>query len=133
VITDLDAVRIQQLGNRLPRGSDGFEALNELLSKVRNEADIVPSRRVRPDVITVNSEVTYRDGLDGSEHRVTLVYPDEASIPDGRISVLSPVGRALLGQCVGCAASLELPDGALREIHVLELHYQPEASGEFTR
>jgi regulator of nucleoside diphosphate kinase len=132
VITDLDAVRIRELGNRLHDGP-GLEAFNELISKVQNEAEIVPSRKVGPDVVTVNSVVTFRDELLGSEHRVTLVYPAEMSISQRRISVLSPVGRALLGQAVGSVASLELPDGTMREIRVLELHYQPEASGEFTR
>lgn len=132
VITDLDAVRIQELGNRVHDGP-GLEALNELISKVQNEAEIVPSRRIGPDVVTVNSVVTFRDELLGSEHRVTLVYPAEMSISNRRISVLSPVGRALLGQSVGSVTSLELPDGTMRQIRVLELHYQPEASGEFLR
>lgn len=133
VITDLDAVRIEELGSRMAGGDDGLRAYSELLSKVHHEAQIVPSRGIAADVVTVNSVVTFRDELLGSEHRVTLVYPAEMSIPERRISVLSPVGRALLGQSVGSAASVELPDGALREIRVIKLHYQPEASGEFTR
>jgi regulator of nucleoside diphosphate kinase len=133
VITELDAVRIQELGNRLPGGGQGFDSFMRLLSKVHEEADIVPGRQVAPDIVTVNSDVTFVDELTGLEHRVTLVYPAEMSIPGRRISVLSPVGRALLGQAVGSVAGFELPDGSSRQIRVTALHYQPEAAGEYTR
>jgi regulator of nucleoside diphosphate kinase len=133
IITELDAARIQDLGNRLPAHGQGLEPFMQLLSKVKHEAEIVPSRRISADIVTVNSTVTFRDVLTESEHRVTLVYPAEMSISQRRISVLSPVGRALLGQSVGSVTSFELPDGTMREIRVLELHYQPEASGEYTR
>ena len=69
----------------------------------------------------------------GLASRVTLAYPAEVSIAQRRISVLSPVGRALLGRAVGAVAEVELPDGAPRPIRVLEVHYQPEASGDFNR
>jgi regulator of nucleoside diphosphate kinase len=133
VITELDAARIQEMANRLPHDGAAIEPVQLLLSKVNHEADIVPGRRISADIVTVNSTATFRDELTGSEHRVTLVYPAEASISERRISVLSPVGRALLGQSVGSLVAFEQPDGTLRQIRVLELNYQPEASGEYTR
>ena len=133
VITDLDAARIRDLGSRLPFGGERVAALSELIEMVTHGADIVPSRRVAPDVVTVNSIVSFRDEATETVHKVTIVYPQEVSIGERRISVLSPVGRALLGQVVGSTSKVELPDGAYREIRVLQLHYQPEASGEFTR
>jgi regulator of nucleoside diphosphate kinase len=133
IITELDAARIQELGNRLPGGGQGFDAFVRLLSKVHEEAEIVPGRHVAPDIVTVNSTVSFRDEQTGLEHRVTVVYPAEMSISGRRISVLSPVGQALLGQSVGSSASFELPDGSLRRIRVLAVHYQPEAAGEYTR
>ena len=133
VITDLDAARIRDLGSRLPDGGERVAALSELIDMVTNGADIVPSRRVSPDVVTVNSIVSFRDETTETVHKVTIVYPQEMSIAERRISVLSPVGRALLGQMVGSTSKVELPDGTYREIRVLELHYQPEAAGEFTR
>lgn len=132
VITDLDAARIRDLATRLPE-SHGPAALNELIDMVTHQADIVPSRGVSADIVTVNSIVSFRDELTQTVHKVTVVYPQDMSISERRISVLSPVGRALLGQAVGNLSKVELPDGALREIRVLELHYQPEAAGEFTR
>ena len=133
VITELDAARIQELGNRLPNGGKGYAALGRLIEKVTQEAEIVPGPRVAADVVTVNSTVSFRDELTGTVHRVSVVYPEEMSMAHRRISVLSPVGSALLGRTVGSVASFELPDGTSREIRVLELHYQPEASGEYTR
>jgi regulator of nucleoside diphosphate kinase len=133
VITELDAARIRELGARLPNGGEGYAAVSRLIEKVTQEADIVPGQRVAADVVTVNSTVSFRDELTGTEHRVTVVYPAEMSIAERRISVLSPVGSALLGRSVGAVTSFELPDGSSRRIRVLELHYQPEASGEYTR
>lgn len=133
VITELDAARIRELGARLSAPERGLDPLSELMEMVTEHAHIVPGRRVPPDIVTVNSTVSFRDEVTGSVHRVTVVYPYDTSIPERRVSILSPVGRALLGLPVGRIASVELPDGSTREIRILELHYQPEAAGEFTR
>jgi regulator of nucleoside diphosphate kinase len=133
VITELDAARIRDLGSRLAHRGEPLEAVNELIEMVTHGAEIVPSRRVAPDVVTLNSVVSFRDQRTQTVHKVTLVYPADMSIAERRISVLSPVGRALLGQSVGGVSQVELPDGAHRAIRVLELHYQPEAAGEYTR
>jgi regulator of nucleoside diphosphate kinase len=133
VITELDAARIRDLASRLPDGPEKPSGLSDLIDMVTVGAQIVPSRRVSPDVVTVNSTVSFRDELTQGVHRVTVVYPQDTSIPDYRISVLSPVGRALLGQPVGATSTVALPDGTFREIRLLGLHYQPEAAGEFTR
>ncbi|HUP98654.1 MAG TPA: nucleoside diphosphate kinase regulator [Usitatibacter sp.] len=132
VITELDAERIRKLGNRLPDGGRGMTALDALLD-VADAAEIVPGNSVPADVVTVNSTVSFRDRQSGAVHRVTVVYPAEFSVADRRISVLSPVGRALLGRRVGEWIALDMPDGSVREIQVLALHYQPEAAGDFTR
>jgi regulator of nucleoside diphosphate kinase len=133
VISELDAARIRQLGARLAAGHQAPDPLSDLMEMLSEHAQIVPGRRIPPDVVTVNSTVSFRDEVTGAVHRVTVVYPSETSIADGRISILSPVGSALLGLPVGRIAAVELPDGATREIRILELHYQPEAAGEFTR
>ena len=131
VITELDAERIRKLGQRLPDRGRGLTALDALLD-IADAAEIVPAERVPADVVTVNSTVSFRERDSGMVHRVTLVYPHEFSIADRRISVLSPVGRALLGRRVGDWVALDMPDGSVREIEVLALHYQPEAAGHFT-
>lgn len=133
VITELDAARIRELGARLPGQGQGFDSLENLIDMVTGECEIVPGGKVPPDVVTVNSKVSFRDELTGAVHTVTVVYPQDFSIPERRISVLSPVGRALLGRRVGRVASFGLPDGTTREIRIMEVHYQPEASGDLTR
>jgi regulator of nucleoside diphosphate kinase len=133
LITELDAARIRELGARLTGLQEGLGPLSDLMEMVTEHAKIVPGRRIPPDVVTVNSTVSFRDEATGAVHRVTIAYPHETSIPERRISILSPVGRALLGLPVGGIAAVRLPDGSTREIRILELHYQPEAAGEFTR
>jgi regulator of nucleoside diphosphate kinase len=134
VITELDAARIREMGARLARGAEARpQALDRLMEMITAEADIVPGARVPPDVVTVNSKVTFRDELTGTVHTVTVVYPHDFSIAQRCISLLSPVGLALLGRKVGDVASLDMPDGNERRIRLLELHYQPEASGDLTR
>ena len=133
VITELDAARIRELGARLPDRGQGLSALNGLIDIVDQEAEIVPGDRVDPDVVTVNSTVSFRDEVTRMVHRVTVVYPSEMSIGHRRISVLSPVGAALLGKRAGSLAIVDLPDGTQRGRRVLEVPYQPEASGHFVR
>lgn len=118
ILTDLDAARIIALGEVA------------LIDMVEEEAVIVPRERIARDIVTVNSEVSFRDEATGLAQRVTLVYPGAMSIAERRISVLSPVGRALLGRRVGARAIFTTPAGQRREIRILELHYQPEAAGD---
>ena len=133
VITELDAARIRELGSRVPKGASPPHALNQLIDMIRGEAEIVPGARVPPDIVTVNSKVTFREEVTGTVHTVTVVYPHDFSLAQRCISLLSPVGLALLGRRVGDVATLEMPDGSSRRIRLLELHYQPEASGDMTR
>jgi len=132
-ITELDAARIRELRRGLPDRGKALTGLRELLAKVIGEARVVPGREVPPCVVTMNSTVSFLDVLTRNVRKVTVVYPADVSIPDQRISVLSPVGRTLLGRSVGQTAVMEQSDGKLRELRVLRIHYQPEAAGEFTR
>jgi regulator of nucleoside diphosphate kinase len=132
VITELDAERIRTLGRRLPNREWGMTALDELLD-IADAAEVVPGARVPADVVTVNSTVSFREQGVGTVHRVTLVYPAEFSFADRRISILSPVGRALLGRRVGDRVAIQTPGGSEREIQIIAMHYQPEAAGHFTR
>ena len=89
VITELDAARIRDLGSRLPDRGERLSALNELIDMVTHEAEIVPSRRVSPDVVTLNSIVSFRDEVTQTVHKVTVVYPQDMSIGErcGRLSL----------------------------------------------
>ena len=127
-ITDLDLARIRRLASTL--GGDSRSAVRSLINALDGEADIVPRDGIAEDVVTVNSTVSFRDEETRITQRVTLVYPDHVCLTERRISIVSPVGRALLGRRVGSRAVFSRPDGRRRELRVLELHYQPEKAGE---
>lgn len=87
-----------------------------------------PPARVPKGVVTMRSRVRVRD-LDSDEvETFTLVYPDEANLDEGMLSVLSPLGSAVFGAKVGDVVTRRLPGGIL-SVKVEEILYQPEAAG----
>jgi regulator of nucleoside diphosphate kinase len=92
-----------------------------------NNAVVVDSCRVPPDVVTMNSRVLFEDEGTRERRAVTIVFPQEADSSKGSISVLAPVGTALLGLAAGQSIVWPFPDGAARCLRVLKIIYQPEA------
>lgn len=90
----------------------------------------MPSDEVPPDVITMNSRVKLQDLDSGDEMIYTLVYPSDADTGQNRISILAPIGTALIGYRVGDIVEWKVPSGVKR-LKVEEILYQPEASGDF--
>ncbi len=102
--------------------------INDLELELEKAAVVDPGR-IPADVITMNTQVRLRFD-DASEDTVyTLVYPSDSSIKEGRISVLSPIGTALLGYQAGDVIQWRVPDGTVR-IEIKEILYQPEAAGD---
>ncbi len=90
----------------------------------------MPPERIPPDVVTMNSRVVLRD-LDSDETMTyTLVFPKDADIGAGAISVLAPVGTAIIGYAVGAVIEWPVP-GGIRRIRIEQILYQPEAAGDF--
>lgn len=89
-------------------------------------ASIVPSERVPVDVVTMNSRVVFEDDT-AARHEVLLVYPPAADGSRGRISVLSPVGTALLGLVVGESIDWPLGEDATRRLRIVAVLSQPES------
>jgi len=83
------------------------------------------------DVVTMNSRVKFRNLSDGEVRVRTLVYPAKMTDSNTQLSVMAPVGAALLGLRVGDTIHWELPGGVTTHLEVLELEYQPEAAGEY--
>jgi regulator of nucleoside diphosphate kinase len=77
----------------------------------------------------MNSRVRFRDEDTGEEDAVTVVYPSAADSSLGRVSVLAPVGSALLGLTVGDLVEWPVPRGRSRKLRVTSIVYQPEAAG----
>jgi len=117
---------------------DDLERLSELLdaqggrfAKLEGElarAIIVPRGEIPRDVVTMNSRVVFENETTGERREVALVYPREADINAGRISVLVPVGTALLGLRVGQSIDWELPSGEKHRYRVIDVPYQPESA-----
>ncbi|HEX7315455.1 MAG TPA: nucleoside diphosphate kinase regulator [Pyrinomonadaceae bacterium] len=130
-ITELDRRRLEKLielaGERSRRANHLYLArLEEELER----AETVAPEKVPADVITMRSRVRLRD-LNTDEAMVyTLVFPSEANFDEGKISVLAPVGTAMLGYRVGDSIEWEVPSGH-RRLKVEELIYQPEAAGDY--
>lgn len=95
-------------------------------------ASIVRPEDIPDGVVTMNSVVHCRDEVSGLEHRFTLVYPREADSAAGKISVLAPVGAALLGLSIGQSIDWDAPGGRL-QLRVIDIAYQPERAGDFYR
>lgn len=95
-------------------------------------AKVVESRDVPETVVTMRTKLRFRDLDDGAQTEVTLVYPSEADINSGKISVISPIGTALLGYAKGDTIEWTVPAG-IRRIKIVDILYQPEAAGEFDR
>lgn len=88
-------------------------------------ADIVPPHWMPDGVVRMNSHVEFRDYRTGRLRRVQLVYPQQADIGDGRISVLSPVGTALLGLAEGQSISWSTDDRRRHRLTVLRVSKRP--------
>src|SRR5690606_25599508 len=82
------------------------------------------------NLVTMNSQVTYENLHSGKKHTVWLVYPRDANIRENKISVLAPLGSALLGLSEGQEVEWLMPGGA-RRLKILDVAYQPEAAGDW--
>ena len=110
-------------------GDKGRLDLKSLAAELRR-AQVVESRDVPKTVVTMNTRLRFVDLDDGQRMEVTLVFPADADIDAGRMSVLSPIGTALLGYSKGDAIEWAVPAG-IRRIRIEEIVYQPEAAGDF--
>jgi regulator of nucleoside diphosphate kinase len=129
-ITDTDRDRLEKLllGTRVwsSRDKEHLQALEEELDK----AHIVGSRDIPGDVVTMRSQVRVKDMKSGTEMDLSVVFPSEADSEQGKISVLAPVGTALLGYRVGDTVEWKVP-GGLRRLKIERILYQPEAAGDY--
>lgn len=93
-------------------------------------AKVVPRDAIPQDLVTMNSRVVFENETTGERREITLVYPDLADIDAGRVSVLVPVGTALLGLRVGQSIDWQLPNGETQRFRIVEVPYQPETHGK---
>lgn len=129
-VTEFDRTRLVNLLN--VAGSWNDKDIDDL-TRLENELEqvhVVSSQAIPSDVVTMNSRARVRD-LDSSEEMVfTLVFPAEADYIRGRLSVLAPIGTALLGYRAGDTVELQVPSG-VRRLKIEQILYQPEAAGDY--
>ncbi|MGV8961231.1 nucleoside diphosphate kinase regulator [Stenotrophomonas sp. YIM B06876] len=103
------------------------------LSQELYRAQVLPPEEVPEGIVTMHSRVECVDELHDEKHSLTLVYPHEADFDKGRVSVLAPVGSALLGLSLGQTIDWTAPGGRQLRLRVTAIHYQPEAAGDIHR
>lgn len=129
-ITEFDKSRLEELIAVAEEfGGHDRKDLESLAGEL-GQAEIVSPRDVPADVVTMNSKVRLRDLATSEEMTYVLVFPKRADIDAGAISVLAPVGTAILGYAQGDVVEWPVPSG-VRRIRIEEVLYQPEAAGDY--
>ena len=128
-ITELDYNRLNGLIDRTrERNGADREYLNKLEAEL-DRAEIVDPNDIPADVITMRSKVRLKDLVSGESNIYSLVFPTEADFAEGKISVLAPIGTAILGYKRDDTIEWPVPSG-LRRLRVEEVLYQPESAGD---
>lgn len=130
IVNELDYQRIEKLLGE-PQYAD-LETAEALLEELER-AEVLPPERIPPKVVTLNSRVRFKDLASGRESERVLVYPSAVAGRPDHLSVLAPVGCALLGLSEGQEIDWTLPGGTRTRLQVEEVLYQPEAAGEYHR
>jgi regulator of nucleoside diphosphate kinase len=131
-ITELDMERLKKRlleSDAVPERDKGN--LAELEQELMN-AEVVASQEIPHDVITMNSSVRLKDLDTKKQLTYTLVFPGDADAGQNKISVLAPIGTAMIGYRVGDIITWAVPAGR-RRLKVEKVIYQPEAAGDYDR
>lgn len=123
VVSEVDYERLLGLADSVPEQLE--EIADELMAEL-DRAKVVPVKRLPENVVRMGSLVEFRSN-DGQERKVTLVYPGEADIAQGKISILTPIGTALIGLAPGQSISWTARDGRPHELHVISVSAVAEA------
>ncbi|MBP0945686.1 nucleoside diphosphate kinase regulator [Pseudomonas alliivorans] len=127
ILTRLDIQRLESLIDSQDDSTPGVQALQAELDRAEQ---VVGHDEVPDGVVTMNSRVHCREESSGKDYHLTLVYPKDAGV-DGTVSVLAPMGSALLGLQVGQHIDWPAPGGKTLKLNLLAVEYQPEAAGEY--
>lgn len=124
-VSRFDLERLERLLEKVGARPD-LDRLREELDR----AEVLEPAEMPPDVVTMNSRVRFADIETGQESEFSLVFPRHADAEQGRISILAPIGTALLGLSIGATIEWPVPDGRTRRLRVVAITYQPEAAGD---
>jgi regulator of nucleoside diphosphate kinase len=128
-ITEQDMKRLREL-IETEKGLNFAERSDlQVLAAELDRARLLAPSDVPEDVVTMNSKVELVDLDTGLETTYTLVFPDKADIDQNKISVLAPIGTAILGYRTGDIFEWEVPEGS-RRLKIKNILYQPESAGD---
>jgi regulator of nucleoside diphosphate kinase len=130
VLTSQDLERLETLLESLP--AHAFPGKDELRAEL-DRADVVEPEQIPPTVVTMNSTVRFSIDSSGKDFCLTLVYPKDVDASGNTISILAPVGSALLGLSTGDEIEWPRPGGGAIKVRIVEVIYQPEREGKFHR
>lgn len=128
MVTAQDVDRLTRLLDVLPpRQRAAAHGLEMELAR----AHVVNPSAIPADVVTMNTRVVFEDEDTGKQSEAVLAYPHGSSVSEASISILAPVGTALLGLRAGQSIDWPMPSGRCKRLRVLKVIYQPEAAGDF--
>ena len=129
-ITLLDYARLKQMTAnpeiRDKASSDNFQRLSKEIERAKK----VKPQKIGSDVVTMNTVIEFVDLQSGYSKQLKLVYPHEADMKRGFVSILAPIGTALLGYRKGDIIEWDVPSGK-KKFLIKEILYQPEANGDY--
>jgi regulator of nucleoside diphosphate kinase len=128
-MTKLDQERLTKLINDIPYNSKQRLELQDLMRELERST-IVESTEIPGNVVTMNSMIDVVEIDSNTTRTLQLVYPDASNIDNGKISIFSPVGTALIGYKVGDIIDWPVPSG-IKHLKIENISYKPEASGDY--
>jgi regulator of nucleoside diphosphate kinase len=132
VVTEFDENRLRNLLDGAWRWNARDRTHVDHLESELDRAQVVPPADVPPDVVTMNSEIAVRDVDSNDEMIFAVVFPSNANVNRGKISILAPIGTAVLGNRVGDTIEWNVP-GRTRRLRIERVLFQPEAARQFDR
>ncbi|MBX3519495.1 MAG: nucleoside diphosphate kinase regulator [Xanthobacteraceae bacterium] len=117
-ITRRDSERLSRLA---AAATDKFPQTSDFLAREVERAHLIEDFESLPGLVAMGSEVEYRDDVSGQVRRVKLVYPEESTTDSATVSVLTPVGAALIGLSVSQSIEFQTPSGGWRSLTVLKV------------
>jgi len=132
VVTEFDQRRLRNLLEGARRWNARDRTHVDHLGSELDRAQVVLPVDVPPDVVTMNSEVAIRDLDSNEEITFAVVFPSAANVNRQKISILAPIGTAVLGYRVGDTIEWNVP-GRTRRLRIERVLFQPEAARQFDR
>mgnify|MGYP000953017024 CR=1 FL=1 len=129
-VTDYDMERLQKLIEGTQHWNQKDREYLAHLEEELERAVVVASNKMPPNVVTMNTQLQVRDLGSGQEMSVQLVFPSEADFEKGKISILAPIGTAIIGYREGDIVEWKVPAGT-RRLKIEKIVYQPEAAGDY--